>query len=81
MSETRVASGIRKLTGLPAETPAVVAKVKLSAAEVSRLEDLGLRLGSTVRVLEGMPGQSVLLAVGDGRIGVNWGVADKIYVH
>ena len=37
--------------------------------------------GSAVRVLAGNLNESILIAVGDGRIGVNYDVAQKIYVY
>jgi len=55
--------------------------MKLPEAEVSRLSDLGMRIGSTVRVLQASEGEPLLVAVGDGRIGVNFAVAQKIYVY
>lgn len=74
-------SAIKKLTELAQGTEAIVVKTKLEAGEENRLADLGLRRGSTVKVLYGGTDQSILIAVGDGRIGVNYGVAEKIYVH
>lgn len=72
---------IRKLTQLKLEEPAVVAKLKLPLAESQRLDELGLHIGSTVRVLNGTVNESILIAVGDSRIGVNFDVAQKIYVY
>ena len=40
-----------------------------------------MRIGSTVRVLQASEGEPLLVAVGDGRIGVNFAVAQKIYVY
>ena len=74
-------AAIKKLTGLDKGVEAVVVKTKLEEGEEKRLADLGLRRGSTVKVLYGGTDQSILIAVGDGRIGVNYDVADKIYVH
>lgn len=72
---------IRKLTELKIEEPGVVAKVKLPEKEAERLDELGLHIGSTVRVLSGAVNESILIAVGDSRIGVNFDVASKIYVY
>ena len=47
----------------------------------SRLDELGLHVGSSVRVLSGAVNESILIAVGDSRIGVNFDVAQKIYVY
>ena len=59
----------------------VLVTMKLPEAEVSRLSELGMRIGSTVRVLQASEGEPLLVAVGDGRIGVNFAVAQKIYVY
>ena len=63
------------------EEPGIVAKVKLPAPEAARLDELGLHVGSSVRVLSGAVNESILIAVGDSRIGVNFDVAQKIYVY
>ena len=55
--------------------------MKLEQGEADRLSDLGMRHGSTVRILCGGENQTILVAVGDGRIGVNYATAEKIYVH
>ena len=70
---------IRTLATLDLNEPAT--RMKLPEAEVSRLSDLGMRIGSTVRVLQASEGEPLLVAVGDGRIGVNFAVAQKIYVY
>ncbi len=71
---------IRKLTELKTQDKGVVAKMKLPEEQTSRLIELGLRVGCSVRVLAGGANDGILLAVGDGRIGVNFDVARKIYV-
>ncbi len=72
---------VRRLTELKGEEPAVVVRLKLDAAEAHRLDELGLHTGSAVRVLAGTTNESILIAVGDGRIGVNYEVARKIFVY
>ena len=57
---------IRTLATLDLNEPATVARMKLPEAEVSRLSDLGMRIGSTVRVLQASEGEPLLVAVGDG---------------
>ena len=74
-------SSIKKLTELGQGVEGIVVKTKLDEGEENRLADLGLRRGSTVKVLYGGTDESILIAVGDGRIGVNYDVAHKIYVH
>ena len=59
---------------------ASVARIKLDAAEEARLSELGLRPGAEIRRLHGEAGQSILIGVGDGRIGVNFDTAKRIYV-
>lgn len=72
---------IRKLTELELNAPATVARMKLPEAEVVRLSDLGMRVGSTVSVLQASEGVPLLVAVGDGRIGISYAAAEKIYVY
>lgn len=72
---------IVRLTELPQGTEATVVKAKIDAKEEARLSELGLRRGAKVKILYGEKGQSVLLAVSDERIGVNWDVAQNIYVY
>ena len=74
-------SSIKKLTELGQGVEGIVVKTKLDEGEENRLADLGLRRGSTEKVLDGGTDESILIAVGDGRIGVNYDVANKIYVH
>ena len=74
-------SSIKKLTELGQGVEGIVVKTKLDEGEENRLADLGLRRASTVKVLYGGTDESILIAVGDGRIGVNYDVANKIYVH
>lgn len=52
---------IRTLATLDLNEPATVARMKLPEAEVSRLSDLGMRIGSTVRVLQASEGEPFLL--------------------
>ena len=72
---------IRKLTQLKIEEPGIVAKVKLPAEQADKLDEMGLHIGSAVCVLTGTTNESILIAVGDSRIGVNFDVAQKIYVY
>ena len=58
---------IRTLATLDLNEPATVARMKLPEAEVSRLSDLGMRIGSTVRVLQASEGEPLLVAVGDAK--------------
>lgn len=71
---------LRRLTDLETGSSASVARIKLDAAEEARLSELGLRPGAEVRRLQGKAGQSILIGVGDGRIGVNFETARRIYV-
>lgn len=71
---------IRKLTELKTQDKGIVAKMKLPEEQAARLVELGLRVGCSVRVLAGSANEGILIAVGDGRIGVNFDVARKIYV-
>lgn len=71
---------LRRLTDLETGSCASVARIKLDAAEEARLSELGLRPGAEIRRLHGEAGQSILIGVGDGRIGVNFDTAKRIYV-
>lgn len=71
---------IRPLTELAPGEEAVLAKIKTEQKEQDRLKDLGLHSGVYVRLLEGAVDNSVLIAVGDGRVGVNYAIAEKIFV-
>lgn len=74
---------IRSLAELAATENATVAKLKLPAAEADRLRELGLRIGSVVRVLEGAADSSgpLLVGVGDGRIAVSRDAARAVFVY
>jgi ferrous iron transport protein A len=78
MMNNTPAKTLRRLTDL--ETGSSVARIKLDAAEEARLSELGLRPGAEIRRLHGEAGQSILIGVGDGRIGVNFDTAKRIYV-
>lgn len=78
---TESARRIRRLTDLERTQPGVVVRMKLERDELQRLGDLGLHVGAAVRVLAGTEKESILIAVGDGRIGVNYDVARQIYVY
>ena len=58
-------SQLKKLSELPQGVEAVVVKMKLEQGEADRLSDLGMRHGSTVRILCGGENQTILVAVGD----------------
>lgn len=73
-------SQIRPLTQLEVMTEATVVRLKLDAQEQTRLTQLGLYCGATIKVLQSAPNAPLLLAIGDGRIGVNYQTAQKIYV-
>ncbi|MCI5850664.1 MAG: ferrous iron transport protein A [Sutterellaceae bacterium] len=72
---------IKPLTELKDGTPGIVAAIRGDAKEVSSLKDLGIHIGAEVKVLQGRKGDSIMVAVGDTRIGVNFQMAQKILVH
>lgn len=80
MMNNTPAKTLRRLTDLETGSCASVARIKLNAAEEARLSELGLRPGAEIRRLHGEAGQSILIGVGDGRIGVNFDTAKRIYV-
>ena len=61
-------------------TEATIVRLKLDAQEQTRLTQLGLYCGDTIKVLQSARNAPLLLAVGDSRIGVNYQTAQKIYV-
>lgn len=71
---------LRRLTDLETGSSASVARIKLDAAEEARLSELGLRRAPKSGAFRAKPGQSILIGVGDGRIGVNFDTARRIYV-
>ena len=56
---------IKPLTELGIGNPGIVTAIRGSVKEVSSLKDLGLHLGSQVKVLHGKEGDSIMVAVGD----------------
>ena len=80
MMNNTPAKTLRRLTDLETGSCASGAHIKLDAAEEARLSELGLRPGAEIRRLHGEAGQSILIGVGDGRIGVNFDTAKRIYV-
>ena len=71
---------VQPLTCLTLNQNATVVKLKLPDQEQSRLTQLGLRCGVCIKVLQTTGGSPLLVAVGDCRIGLNYQVAQKIYV-
>ena len=67
---TSIERRIRKLTELKLDEPAVVAKIKLDRGEADRLDELGLHVGSAVRVLAGTLGYEAVNALLRGMSGV-----------
>ncbi len=72
---------ISRLTELPKGTRGIVAKLKIAESEANRLLQLGLHQGCSIEILHGEKDESILLAVGDARIGVNYDIAHNIYVY
>lgn len=73
-------SQIRPLTESELMAEVTVVQMKLDASEQEKLSQLGLHRGGTVRVLQRAINEPLLLAIGDARIGVNYQVAQKIFV-
>lgn len=72
---------IRRLTDIDLHESAMVARLKLDSVEQSRLCDLGLRCGASVKILQFSQTEPLLVAVGDGRIAINYDTAKGIYVY
>ncbi len=75
-----IAMHIQPLTQLGTSRNATVVRLKLDIAEQTRLTQLGLRCGVTVKILQANEGAPLLLAVGDSRIGLNYQTAQNVYV-
>lgn len=73
-------SQIRPLTESDLMTEVTVVQMKLDAFEQEKLSQLGLHRGGSVRVLQRAINEPLLLAIGDARIGVNYQIAQKIFV-
>ena len=73
--------GIKPLTTIATHQDLTVVRMKLAQKELDRLAELGLRQGTTIRVLHSTPEGALLVAIGDGRIGLNYDTAKKIYVY
>lgn len=74
-------NAIKPLTLAIVNQDVTVVRIKLDDKEIARLSELGLRIGSTIRVLQSSPEGALLVAVGDGRIGLNFETAQKLYVY
>lgn len=72
---------IRPLSKLGFEEKGIVAFMRGDAKDVSTLKDLGIHIGAEVKVLHGGQGNSILVAVADTRIGINFDLAKKILVN
>lgn len=72
---------IRPLSKLGFDEKGIVAFLRGDAKEVSALKDLGIHIGAELRVLHGGEGGSILVAVADTRIGINFDLAKKILVN
>lgn len=81
VGERQLPQKIAKLVDVPFGSSGFVAKIKLEPLEVKRLEDLGLRHGAPIKILEGGKDDSILIGAGDARVGVNYKVATHIYVY
>lgn len=73
-------SQIRPLTESDLMTEVTVVQMKLDASEQEKLSQLGLHRGGSVRVLQRAINEPLLLAIGDARIGINYQIAQKIFV-
>ena len=71
---------LQPLTQIPQNQSATVVRIKLTEQDQSRLSQLGLRCGATVKVLQTNTGTPLLIAIGDGRVGLNQELAQKVYV-
>ncbi len=71
---------ICRLTDLPLNTEATVAKLKIDELEINRLHQLGLHCGSTIKIIHGAENESILIAISDARVAVNYEIAANIYV-
>ncbi|MDL2059654.1 FeoA family protein [Mesosutterella sp. AGMB02718] len=72
---------VKPLSELELNVPATVAFLRGSDKDLKSLKDLGLRTGSQITVLHRGEGDSLLVAIGETRIGVNFDLAKNILVN
>lgn len=71
---------IQPLTCINQYQSATVVKIKLTDQEQIHLAQLGVRCGISIKVLQNAGQGPLLIAIGDGRIGLNYQMAQKIFV-
>ncbi|MBN2885634.1 MAG: ferrous iron transport protein A [Chromatiaceae bacterium] len=79
LQHTTSCPSLIKLSELPHETPARLVEIRGGRNLTRRLLALGLRQGSVLNVVQ-RRGQGLVLAAGDGRIAMGFGVAEKLWV-
>lgn len=70
------------LSDLSVGETAVVSKIRVKEMDVlNRLKQLNIRMGVEVKLIQAEPGNPFLIGINDARIGVNFDLAEKIYVN
>jgi Fe2+ transport system protein FeoA len=69
------------LSTLTYGTQAKIAKINAGCNLLKRLNEMGLTLGTTIKVVSDPCGGPVLIEVRDSRLALGRGVATKIYVE
>ncbi|MCG5030936.1 ferrous iron transport protein A [Mesosutterella sp. OilRF-GAM-744-9] len=72
---------VKPLSKQELNVPGTVAFLRGSDKDLKSLKDLGLRTGSQITVLHRGEGDSLLVAIGDTRIGINFELAKNILVN
>ena len=72
---------VKPLSKQELNVPGTVAFLRGSDKDLKSLKDLGLRTGSRITVLHRGEGDSLLVAIGDTRIGINFELAKNILVN
>jgi len=79
LQHTTSCPSLIKLSELPHETPARLVEIRGGRTLTRRLLALGLRQGTLLNVVQ-RRGQGLVLAAGDGRVAMGFGVAEKLWV-
>jgi Fe2+ transport system protein FeoA len=69
------------LSTLTYGTQAKIAKINAGSNLLKRLNEMGLTLGTTIKVVSDPSGGPILIEVRDSRLALGRGVATKIYVE
>lgn len=79
LQHTTSCPSLIRLSELPHETPARLVEIRGGRRLIRRLLALGLHQGTQLSVVQ-RRGQGLVVAAGDGRVAMGFGVAEKLWV-